>query len=142
VAGLGIRQGTSSDLSALVEIDDRAAADPRRASLLATRLSRDACLVAEEHGRVIGFVFWNHTFFECGFVALIVVAASHRRRRVGLRLLCEVEARCARLKLFTSTNASNSAAQALFGRAGFVRSGVIENLDDNDPEVVFFKAVR
>ena len=93
-------------------------------------------------GSVIGFVFWNRTFFECGFVGLIVVAASHRRRGVGLRLLREVEARCAPSKLFTSANASNGAAQALFGRAGFARSGVIENLDRGDPEIVFFKAVR
>jgi ribosomal protein S18 acetylase RimI-like enzyme len=59
-----------------------------------------------------------------------------------LRLLREVEARCASPKLSTSANASNAAAQALYGRAGFARSGVIENLDRGDPEIVFFKAVR
>ncbi len=136
-----VREGTSSDLQGLIEIDDRVAADPRRAGRLAAHLAHDACLVAEERGRVIAFVFWNRSFFDCGFVALIVVAAPHRRCGVGLRLLHEVEARCARARLFTSTNASNSAAQALFGRAGFVPSGIVENLDRGDPELVFFKAV-
>ena len=73
---------------------------------------------------------------------MIVVAAAARRRGVARRLLGAVEVRCDRPKLFTSTNASNGAAQALFERAGFVRSGVIENLDEGDPESVFFKALR
>ena len=139
--GLAIREGASSDLPALIAIDERAVADPDRAALLAAHLSRDACLVAEERGSVIGFVFWNRTFFECGFVSLIVVAVAQRRRRVALRLLGAVEERCASPKLFVSANASNGVAQALFGRAGFARSGVIEHLDPGDPEIVFFKAV-
>ena len=44
-------------------------------------------------------------------------------------------------KLFTSTNQSNAAMHAFCAAAGFVRSGVIENLDDGDPEIVYFKAL-
>ncbi len=69
----------------------------------------------------------------------IVVASPHRRRGVGLRLLREAEAQCTSRKLFTSANASNEGAQALFRRAGFVRSGIIENLDPGDPEVIYFR---
>jgi len=29
----------------------------------------------------------------------------------------------------------------LFARAGFVPSGIIENLDEADPELIYFKAV-
>lgn len=42
-------------------------------------------------------------------------------------------------KLFTSTNESNVAMQRLCDRLGYVRSGFIENLDERDPEVVYFK---
>jgi hypothetical protein len=32
--------------------------------------------------------------------------------------------------------------QSLLSRAGFVLSGVIENLDEGDPEIVYFRRVR
>jgi hypothetical protein len=32
--------------------------------------------------------------------------------------------------------------QALFVKAGFLPSGMIYNLDPNDPEIVYFKAVN
>ena len=42
-------------------------------------------------------------------------------------------------KLFTSTNASNTPMQALCERLGFVRSGYVANLDEGDPEIIYFK---
>jgi hypothetical protein len=42
-------------------------------------------------------------------------------------------------KLFTSTNASNERMQRLCERLGYVRSGPIEHLDEDDPELVYFK---
>ena len=45
-------------------------------------------------------------------------------------------------KLFASTNASNTASQALMTKAGFVPSGQIDNLDEGDPERVYVKFIR
>jgi hypothetical protein len=42
-------------------------------------------------------------------------------------------------KLFTSTSTSNIAARALFVHAGFEPSGMIDNLDEGDPEIVYRK---
>ena len=42
------------------------------------------------------------------------------------------------MKLFTSTNQSNTPMQALLALLGYVRSGVIDNLDPGDPELVYF----
>jgi hypothetical protein len=42
-------------------------------------------------------------------------------------------------KLFTSTNQSNTVMQTLCEKLGYVRSGWIENLDDDDPEIIYFK---
>jgi HicA toxin of bacterial toxin-antitoxin, len=36
---------------------------------------------------------------------------------------------------FSSTNRSNVPMQALFGKVGFERSGIIHNLDPGDPEL-------
>jgi ribosomal protein S18 acetylase RimI-like enzyme len=90
----------------------------------------------------VGFAVLVYTFFSNGFIPLVVVAPLARRSHHGLALLADAERRCETTKLFTSTNRSNRAAQALFLRAGFVPSGQIENLDaPGDPELVYFKAV-
>ena len=42
-------------------------------------------------------------------------------------------------KLFTSTNLSNEQMLRLCERLRHVRSGIIEHLDEDDPEVFYFK---
>ena len=32
--------------------------------------------------------------------------------------------------------------QALFAKVGFEQTGMIDNLDPNDPEIVYYKAVK
>ena len=63
-------------------------------------------------------------------------------RGVALRLLQAAVTACDTAKLFTSTNQSNVAARRLMAKAGFVPSGMIENLDEGDPELVYVKFVR
>ena len=49
---------------------------------------------------------------------------------------------CQTPKLFSSTNQSNRPMQALFAKAGFEQSGMIHNLDPDDPEIVYYKAIN
>ena len=104
-------------------------------------LAQACCLLAMAKDEPLGYAVLEYTFFGHGFVPLICVAAAHQGKGIGLRLLCELESRCITAKLFTSCNASNERAQRLFLRAGFARSGTIENLDEGDPEWVYFKAM-
>jgi ribosomal protein S18 acetylase RimI-like enzyme len=133
-----VRAGMPSDHLALVQIDEYAASHFDRAAAIADALAAGECLVAESGEEILGYVVLNYTFFGFGFIPVIAVAAARRRRGVGLRLLSEARSRCTSRKLFASANASNSAAQALFLRAGFERSGTIGNLDEGDPELVYF----
>lgn len=141
VAPVTVRTGEAADHSALIGVDTYASAHPSRAESLREALSRGECLVAEAEGVAIGYAVLNYTFFGFGFVPLIVVAPSRRRLGVGSALLRKARAQCTSRKLFTSANASNEAAQSLFRAAGFTRSGVIENLDADDPELVYFMEV-
>ena len=50
-----------------------------------------------------------------------------------------LETRSATSKLFTSTNLSNKPMQLLLAKLGYTLSGYIENLDPDDPELVYFK---
>ena len=139
VATLTIRRALPSDYLALVGVDEYAQSHPERASFIKASLVSGECLVGEIAREPVGFVVLNYGFFNFGFIPIVVVAGSHRRHGVGLRLLSEAEGECKSSKLFASTNASNTPAQALFAKAGFIRSGVVENLNDNDPEVIYFK---
>lgn len=42
-------------------------------------------------------------------------------------------------KLFSSTNRSNINMQKVFEMNGFIKSGIVENLDEGDPEIIYFK---
>jgi ribosomal protein S18 acetylase RimI-like enzyme len=116
-------------------------ADRDRQLLIETSIERAECFVVAEDDEVQGFAILNYTLFGHAFVPLLVVAASERRRGLASALMAEAERQCVRNKLFVSCNRSNVPAQYLFERCGFVPSGQVENLDDEDDELVFFKAL-
>jgi ribosomal protein S18 acetylase RimI-like enzyme len=136
-----VRKALLSDHQSLMEVDEYAQTDRTRAAYIKDCLAADECLVGEIGTDVFGFVVLNYSFFNFGFVPLIMVAEPFRRQGLGLRLLTEAAERCESSKLFISANASNKAAQALFAKAGFVQSGSIENLNDGEPELIYFKSV-
>jgi ribosomal protein S18 acetylase RimI-like enzyme len=138
---LRARTAVESDLPSVVLCDARAQSSKARRLALERWCEQGSVLLAEVEGQVLGFVALEHGFFGHGFIPLISVHPSSRRQGVARFLLAEAERRCKTGKLFTSANASNAEAQALFVRTGFVRSGTIENLDPGDPELVYFKAL-
>lgn len=73
---------------------------------------------------------------------MLYVHANHRRRGAGTALVQHLESLCQTPKLFTSTNLSNLAMQSLLAKLGYELSGVIHNLDEGDPELVYFKRLR
>jgi len=133
-----VRAGTVGDLSSLIRIDEIAQSSANRRAQLEQALVSGQCFVALENDEVIGFITLSYTFFDCGFIPLLVVAANHRRKGTALRLLRVARKQCRTEKLFSSANRSNFAAARLFAKAGYVESGRIDNLDLEDPEIVFF----
>ena len=101
-------------------------------------LSSATCLVAEDDGRAVAYASLEYTFYDHGFISMVYVAKRERRRGIGRALMEAIVARCATRKLFTSTNQSNMAMQQLLSGLGFAASGTIANLDDGDPELVYF----
>ncbi|MFJ3091007.1 GNAT family N-acetyltransferase [Streptomyces sp. NPDC086838] len=84
-----------------------------------------------------GALLRGDTFFEQGFVSMLMVAPSARGRGVGHRLLDAVAASCTTPKLFTSTNVSNQPMQRLLQRAGWSPVGLLHGLDEGDPELFY-----
>src|SRR5437763_4473704 len=87
------------------------------------------CLVGQIGGDAVGFCV-SGLFYGFDFLELLVVAESWRRRGIGRALVEAWEDRAASPKVFTSTNQSNLPMQRLCESLGFVRSGIIENLDE------------
>jgi ribosomal protein S18 acetylase RimI-like enzyme len=96
-------------------------------------------LVAIADGELVGVAEFHTRFYGHLFIELLLVGGAHRRRGVASALISACAAAAPTSKLFTSTNASNFAAQKLFLRTGFQVSGSIDNLDAGDPEIVFCK---
>jgi ribosomal protein S18 acetylase RimI-like enzyme len=70
---------------------------------------------------------------------MLYIKEDSRGQGIGGRLIDHMETLCLKEKLFTSTNLSNLRMQRLLEKKNFVISGVIRNLDEGDPEIVYVK---
>ena len=136
-----VRPASRQDINLIIELDSIAKQEQGRKTFITDAVAAGQCWVAveaEEASALIGYGILNKSFFENDFIPLIVVKVSARRRGVATAILRTLESQSPG-KLFTSTNTSNIAMRQLLKRLGFVESGQIENLDDDDPELVFVK---
>jgi ribosomal protein S18 acetylase RimI-like enzyme len=138
-----VEPALSADYEAVRALDRTLSGVRDRAEALREWITRGECLVARaDDGKIVGFAVANSSFFAQSFIVLLVVDENHRRRGVASALTRSIEARSRTPKLFTSTNRSNTAMQLVCESLGFVRSGVVENLDEGDPEIIYFKRLR
>ncbi|GCE01072.1 GNAT family N-acetyltransferase [Embleya hyalina] len=144
--GLGdftVRRASESDTNAVVGIDVIAmTGDAERRAHIARWCRQGAVTVAEDASGLLGYCVVEYTFFEQGFVAMLMVTPPARGRGVGRGLLDAAAASCTTPKLFTSTNVSNQPMQRLLGRAGWSPVGLVHGLDEGDPELFYLCAAR
>jgi hypothetical protein len=69
-------------------------------------------------------------------------AGPLRRKGVGTGLLHFVERACTTVTIFVSTNLSNLPMQGLLTKSGYQLAGVVEGLDEGDPELFYRKRLR
>lgn len=129
-----------ADRDALIALDPRAATEPLRlAQIDAALAAGDAFIARARNAEPVGFAITGPRFFGHPFLSLLVVGEGWRLRGAGKALLAHVEAACGGDRLFTSTNRSNLAMRALLSARGFAESGLVENLDPGDPELIYVK---
>jgi ribosomal protein S18 acetylase RimI-like enzyme len=114
---------------------------PRRVSVQ-NAVDRAECYVALDHGILLGYGIINHSFFDHGFVSLVYVDPAQRRRGVGSSLFDEFEGRCRSFRIFTSTNLSNLPMHGFLASRHYTLSGVIQDIDEGDPEMFYSKRLR
>jgi GNAT superfamily N-acetyltransferase len=137
-AGYRVRRADAADWTALAGIDSVAAAgDHARRDSIRRWCAHGVVLMAQDSTGPLGYGVLEYTFFEQGFLTLLMTAPRARRRGVGTRLLTAVEATCTTEKLFTSTNVSNHPMQRLLHHAGWRPAGLLHGLDEGDPELFY-----
>jgi GNAT superfamily N-acetyltransferase len=139
---ISIRPALETDVQALCSLDLIARREEARRTFIRREVAAGTCFVAVADGEVIGYGVLNYTFYYHGCIDLLVVHTDHRRRGAGAALVRHLESLCRTPKLFTSTNLSNLRMQSLLAKSGYELSGVIHNLDEGDPEIVYFKRLR
>lgn len=139
---VSVRPAAEDDIEALCSLDLVARRESGRRDFIRREVASGHCFVAVAGGTVIGYGVLNYTFYHNGCIDMLYVHSEHRRRGAGAALSRHMESLCRTPKLFTSTNLSNLPMQSLLAKLGYELSGVIHNLDEGDPEIVYFKRLR
>jgi ribosomal protein S18 acetylase RimI-like enzyme len=134
-----IERASKSDFEHICALDETILGSGRRRPEIARAFTQGRVAVARVDGVVRGYVITDTSFFDHGYVRLLLVHPEYRRRGLATALMRAAELDCETDKLFTSTNQSNLAMQALCDRLGYQRSGIVENLDEGDPELIYVK---
>ncbi|PGO33147.1 GNAT family N-acetyltransferase [Bacillus cereus] len=112
--------------------------DDSRRDYIKYTIGEGRCIIVKEDNSISGFLTYDTNFFGCTFLSLIIVSPAKRRQGYASSLISYMLTHSPTQKIFSSTNKSNESMQTVFNANGFVRSGIVENLDEGDPEIIFY----
>jgi RimJ/RimL family protein N-acetyltransferase len=92
--------------------------------------------------RAVGFVMFDYRFFEQGWIELIIIDEKNRNKGIGGQVFDLICKQCKSEKVFTSTNSSNFPMQKALTKSGFTFAGKLDGLDDDDPELFYYKRIE
>ena len=138
---LSIRLAVKNDIDEIISFERIAQQSNSRQTFIRHSVAARNCYIAS-YEQIVGYAVLAYTFYEMGFVPMLYVDEDWQRQGVGTELLKHLESICRTDKLFTSTNLSNMRMQALLAKLGYKLSGVIHDLDEDDPELVYVKFLR
>lgn len=140
-----------TDLPRIITMVPKIGANAAHAAHFEHLLGQNRCWVAEtDHvsdsqdtapgaALLVGVAIVSHYFYGRPFLEFVWVDASYRRGGIAYALVHQCEQHHTDDRIFTSTNTSNAPMRALLHKMGWIESGVIDNLDPGDPELVFVK---
>lgn len=89
------------------------------------------------NAQIVGYGVIHHHFFNHLFIELVMIDKKYRQKGYGKCLITYFKENRQGDKLFTSTNKSNYVMRKMLIKLGFIESGCIENLDENDSEIIY-----
>lgn len=135
-----VERATEDDLAGVLAIDG--AVEVSHSAYLLEALRQRQMLVARAGEQYLGYAVVTQHFYGYPFIDLLVVRTEARRKGVAQALVAYIEKTQPGEKLFTSTNESNAPMHTLLAKLGYVRSGWVDNLDEGDPEIIYFKRLE
>ncbi|MDR0132735.1 GNAT family N-acetyltransferase [Priestia megaterium] len=136
-----IRRATLNDLENIVFLDSEVIGSKEREVELRKSIEENRCFLGQIEDQIAGFLVYHKYFFGQLFIDLVIVRPTLQRQGIAKALMEYVESVCLTNKIFSSTNKSNKKMQKVFNSLNYVRSGYIDNLDEGDEEIVFFKKI-
>lgn len=133
-------KASMEDWKSVLKIDNEVIGNTSRRDYIENAVNQGRCLIAKEGNAIAGFLIFDTHFFECSFISLIIVSPSKRRKGYASLLMEFMMSISPTKKVFSSTNQSNINMQKVFNANGFIQSGIVENLDEGDPEIIYFKS--
>lgn len=128
-----------NNLEEIMLIDSDVIGNNSRRSYIEKSISEENCIIAKNGDSIVGFLTYDTNFFDCCFISLVIVKPVERRKGVATALLKHIIKTAPTMKIFSSTNQSNLKMQSVFKVNGFNQSGYIDNLDEGDPEIIYFR---
>ncbi|MEH7351699.1 GNAT family N-acetyltransferase [Gottfriedia acidiceleris] len=135
-----IRNADLNDCESIVNLDSQIIGSRMRKNQIKLSIEENRCTVCELNGSLVGFMIYHKFFFGHLFIDLIIVSPNMRRLGIAKNLMKYVEV-FSEKKLFSSTNKSNIQMQKVFQSLGYIESGFIDNLDEEDPEIIYVKLI-
>lgn len=130
-----------NDLDEIVKIDREVIGNDSRRKYIKKAIEEERCITIKNDFSFIGFLIFDTHFFDHSFISLIIVKPTERRKGYATSLIKYFISISPTKKIFSSTNRSNTRMHEVFKANGFIQSGFVENLDDGDPEIIYFKKV-
>ena len=139
-----IRLAKQEDIQEIMKFDHVVRIEGRkdRRDFIKRSVLNKRCYVAVTKEKPIGYIVLEYNWFYFdAFISMLYIKDDFRRKGIGSELMKYIENKCKTEKLFTSTNHSNKAMQNLLKKLEYERSGIIHNLDPDDPELIYFKKI-
>jgi N-acetylglutamate synthase-like GNAT family acetyltransferase len=114
---MNFRRAMKSDLNAIAAFHWHSA--HARLKKIEGSIADGQCFVADCAGRLAGCGTISYNFFERGFLDLLYIHTTDRRRKLGTGLLQCIKSACTTATIFTSTNLSNLPTQGLLAKNGY-----------------------
>jgi len=130
-----------NEFAEVLGIDKEVIGNDSRKQYLKETIERNKCVVIKINSSIVGFLIYNTDFFDCSFISLVIVHPLERNKGYAKSMMEYFEKISSTKKVFSSTNQSNEKMRKLFLSIGYVESGFINNLDEGDPEIIYFKQI-
>ncbi|KFN01168.1 GNAT family N-acetyltransferase [Bacillus clarus] len=133
-----ITKAEITDVDSIIQIDIDVIENDSRRDYIEHAIHKGTCIIVQNDASIVGFLTYDTSFFDCTFISLIIISPTERRKGCASSLITYMLSNSPTKKIFSSTNQSNENMHKVFQANGFIHSGIIENLDEGDPEFIYF----